>query len=246
MRKKKGLLPLSYIMLGFGVVFLSLFTYAVYQLGQTHEHLLTFREVEILTVKNTFYLAKESLNKTWSLSTVQNIFGACEKGLGHEYWYMQGSEFRPTKEVTEEYIERNMKTFFNIKKYIVVNRVNVTIGKITLKNMTFSDSDMFVSLEYELSAHTSGADVTDVFEYNTTIYAKPNELRKAGLCVLDHRADPAGAESACDNNYVDVEIEEADEYYEVSVAEKEARYDYIDKNGVIEKKPFTLKFKIEK
>ena len=243
MRRKKGLIPLSYIMLAFGVVFLSLFTYAVYKLGQTHEHLLTFREVEILTVKNTFYLAKESLDKTWSLSTVQNIFEAFENGLGHEYWY-QGTEFRPTKEVMEEYIRRNMKTFFSIKRYMIVNGVNVTIGKITLKNMTFSDSDMFVSLEYELSVHTSGTDVTKIFEFNKSVSVRLDELRKAGLCVLDHRGD-VGSMKSCANDCVDINIDEEEEYYEVNIAEKEARYNYIGKDGSIRKKPFTLKFKIE-
>jgi hypothetical protein len=76
---------------------------------------IALRKAEIIRTKNTFYLTNRSLETTWFISTVQDIFDAGENSLGVTYWYerdMNGmvTEYRPGKDELTNYLEENIQS----------------------------------------------------------------------------------------------------------------------------------------
>jgi len=82
---------------------------------------VSLKKTEVLKTKNTFYLMNRSLEITWFVSSIQNIFDAGETSLGVPYWYeidMHGSIanlYRPSRaegrEDLVEYLNENMEEY---------------------------------------------------------------------------------------------------------------------------------------
>ncbi len=64
---------------------LSIFIFTLFG-SALKEQRIIFEEMQLLAVKNTFYLTEKSLGVTWLVSTAQTIFKA-QDGVGEEYWY---------------------------------------------------------------------------------------------------------------------------------------------------------------
>jgi hypothetical protein len=115
---------------------------AAYNLVQTNtihnkETEIAFRKAEIIRTKNTFYLTNRSLETTWFMSTVQDIFDAGENSLGMTYWYERDingviNEYRPGKDELTNYLEDNMNEYTEpIERGLELpNNVEITISDI--------------------------------------------------------------------------------------------------------------------
>lgn len=81
----------GWVVIGVLVIFTLFFTVRVFYQDAVafklkHQNIV-FGELEILRAKGTLLLAEKSLNVTWNLSSLRQIFDSAQGGFGSEFWY---------------------------------------------------------------------------------------------------------------------------------------------------------------
>lgn len=177
------------------ILTLGVFIYADYSLDK--EKTLDEKMNEMVKVKHNFYLTQKSLNSTYKISMIQNIFDTMKNGFGQEYW----TQSSPSNQDILNYIE-NQFSYYLSDYDLKANLADISIKSASIEENSFKGNE----LKTEISSRIT-------VSYLDTVKSKLQEFEIFTPEVYDMVEKTRCIIGAIDE-YIEEEIDQCERQYD--------------------------------